>query len=159
MRQALAIIKDRVNELTREPDWKENMVNEWNEAQEQEAAARKARRAEGAQADDGKSQVSYQSHVSKKSNASYMSRVSEAKRREAAEKPEWNGSVTSESKRLSVEDKIATKIASEVLRDNAKLRGVHSKESIKHLLEREAKRQMAMAAKGGEYTGPVVAVH
>lgn len=59
VRQAIAIIKDRVNELTREPDWKENMVNEWNEANEQEAAAKKARRAEGAQVEDGKSQVSY----------------------------------------------------------------------------------------------------
>lgn len=88
-----------------------------------------------------------------------MSRVSEAKKREAAEKPEWNASTTSEKNRPSAEDRIANKIASEVLRDNAKLRGVHSANSIKVLLEKEAKRQMALAAKGGEYTGPVVAVH
>jgi hypothetical protein len=37
---------------------------------------------------------------------------------------------------------MASKIASEVLKDNAKLRGVHSKESIKAILEKEAKRQM-----------------
>ena len=30
--------------------------------------------------------------------------------------------------------------------------------SIKVLLEKEAKRQMAIAANGGEYTGPVIAV-
>ena len=87
-----------------------------------------------------------------------MSRVSEAKRKEAESKPEWNQSTTSE-KRPSAEDRIATKIASEVLRDNAKLRGVHSNNSIKMILEKEAKRQMALAAKGGEYSGPVVAVH
>lgn len=45
-----------------------------------------------------------------------------------------------------------------MLRDNAKLRGVHSNNSIKMLLEKEAKRQMAIATKGGEYTGPVIAV-
>jgi hypothetical protein len=40
--------------------------------------------------------LSAESHASKASKTSYISRVSEAKRREAAEKPEWNGSVTSE---------------------------------------------------------------
>jgi len=84
--------------------------------------------------------------------------VSEAKRREAEEKPEWNKSVTSERNRPSAEDRIANKIASEVLRDNAKLRGIHSNNSIKVLLEKEAKRQMLLAAKGGEYAGPLIAV-
>ena len=87
-----------------------------------------------------------------------MSRVSDAKRREAEDKPEWNQSTTSERNRPSAEDRIANKIASEVLRDNAKLAGIHSKNSIKVLLEKEAKRQMAIAAKGGEYQGPVIAV-
>ena len=53
---------------------------------------------------------------------------------------------------------MATKIAAEVLRDNAKLRGIHSNNSIKVILEKEAKKQMAIAAAGGEYTGPVIAV-
>ena len=30
VRQALAIIKDRVNELTQEPNWKEQITEEWN---------------------------------------------------------------------------------------------------------------------------------
>lgn len=53
---------------------------------------------------------------------------------------------------------MANKIAAEVLRDNAKLRGIHSNTSIKMLLEKEAKRQMLLAAKGGDYTGPVISV-
>lgn len=69
-----------------------------------------------------------------------MSRVSEAKRREAAEKPEWNSTTSQAGGKPSAEDRIATKIASEVLRDNAKLRGIHSNNSIKVLLEKEAKR-------------------
>lgn len=32
VRQALAIIKDRVNEVTKEQDWKEKMADEWNQA-------------------------------------------------------------------------------------------------------------------------------
>ena len=118
-----------------------------------------AKQAQRAAAGDTRSEVTYQSHASRASKASYMSRVSEAKRKEAAERPEWNGSVTSSKQRQSAEDRVAQKIASEVLRDNAKLRAIHSNNSIKVLLEKEAKRQMAIAANGGEYTGPVVAVH
>jgi len=38
VRQALAIIKDRVNEITKETDWKEKMAEEWNQANEAEEA-------------------------------------------------------------------------------------------------------------------------
>mmetsp|Transcript_22354 Transcript_22354/g.27474 ORF Transcript_22354/g.27474 Transcript_22354/m.27474 type:complete len:144 (-) Transcript_22354:267-698(-) len=138
VRQALAIIKDRVNELTAEPDWKEQITEEWNQANEAEAQARREKRT-SAQDNDSRSQVTYQSHASKKSNASYISRVSEAKRREAAEKPDWQSTASGKNK-PTAEDRIATKIAAEVLRDNAKLRGIHSNNSIKVLLEKEAKR-------------------
>lgn len=98
-----------------------------------------------------------ESQASKASKASFQSRMTEARKKEAAEKPEWNASTTSERNRPSAEDRMASKIAQEVLRDNAKLRQIHSGNSIKVLLEKEAKRQMAIAAKGGEYTGPVIA--
>ena len=59
VRQALAIIKDRVNEMTRQPDWKEQITQEFNEANAEEAAARRAKRAsQGADA-DSRSQVTY----------------------------------------------------------------------------------------------------
>lgn len=48
---------------------------------------------------------------------------------------------------------MAAKIASEVLKDNAKLRGVHSKESIKRILEKEALRQMKLQ---NEYPEPII---
>ena len=53
VRQALAIIKDRVNEITANPDWKEQITNDWNQA---EAATRKERRRAD---DDTRSQVTY----------------------------------------------------------------------------------------------------
>jgi len=32
VRQALAIIKDRVNEIKQDVDWKQKITDEWNEA-------------------------------------------------------------------------------------------------------------------------------
>ena len=95
------------------------------------------------------------SQVSGASKASFSSRVKEAKKREMEERPEWNQSTTSERKKPSAEDRMAAQIASEVLKDNAKLRAVHSKDSIKAILEKEAKRQMKIAD-GGSYPHPVV---
>ena len=86
------------------------------------------------------------------SKASFQSRVREAKEKEAEEKPDWDKSTVNggDKKKHSVEDRMASKIAAEVLKDNHKLRGVHSKESIKAILEKEALRQMKMA-NGGSY--------
>jgi len=52
---------------------------------------------------------------------------------ERASKPDWNASTTSTKRRegLTTEDKIASRIANEVLKENTKLRGVHSANSIK----------------------------
>lgn len=71
VRQALALIKDRVKEITQEVDWKQKMADEWNQtvADDKQKEVREV-----------KSQVSQKSNMSK---ASYASRVSEAKRREA----------------------------------------------------------------------------
>ena len=68
-------------------------------------------------------------------------------------RPEWDGSVKSEVKKTT-EDRIAARLAKEVLSDNLKLRGVHSAHSIKKLLEKEAKKQLMM----GEYKGPIVSI-
>ena len=38
VRQALAIIKDRVNEIANQVGWKDKLVQEWNAAQEEEDA-------------------------------------------------------------------------------------------------------------------------
>lgn len=57
VRQALAIIKDRVTELTQAPNWKEQITEEWNQANEEEAAVRREKRANAAA--DTRSQVTY----------------------------------------------------------------------------------------------------
>ena len=75
---------------------------------------------------------------------SYKSRLAEEKAKAFETKSQWNESVTSSKRGNSTEDKLAQKIAQEVLRDNAKLRGIHSGASIKHILEKEAKRQLQL---------------
>ena len=55
-----------------------------------------------------------------------------------------------------MEDRVAARIANEVLRDNNKLRGVHSNQSIKKILEKEAKRQLLIETNGGIYNPPVM---
>lgn len=36
IRQAFEIIKDRVNEIKQDQDWRENIVKEWNQADNQQ---------------------------------------------------------------------------------------------------------------------------
>ena len=56
---------------------------------------------------------------------------------------EWDATtVNSEIKKLTTEERMARKIAKEVLRDNKKLGGVHSDASLQKILEREAKKQL-----------------
>ena len=38
VRQALAIIKDRVDEIKKDEEWKKNIADEWNKANEEQPA-------------------------------------------------------------------------------------------------------------------------
>ena len=89
------------------------------------------------------------SQVSKKSMRSALESV-----REEGSKAEWDASVKGESQRGTLEDRLASKLADQVLSQNTNLKGVHSKQSIKRILEKEAKRQLV---EGDVYKGPVVA--
>ena len=56
---------------------------------------------------------------------------------------EWDtATVNSEIRKMSTEERMARKIAKEVLRENKQLGNVHSDASIQKLLEREAKKQL-----------------
>jgi hypothetical protein len=71
---------------------------------------------------------------------SLRSRVESEKKKSAQQVPEWDKTTTTSKAKHSVEDKMASQIANELLRDNQKIRGIHSNVSIKKMLEREAKR-------------------
>ena len=102
-----------------------------------------------------RSVYSYKSGISNASRKSYMERVEAEKKREQETKSQWNDSMASSQRELTTEDRIAQKIANEVLKDNQKLRGIHSTTSIKKLLEREAKKQLLLEHDDG-YRGPIV---
>lgn len=123
------------------------MAKEWNDA-----AVEPAKRVE----DDTRSAITYNSSKTAASKKSLRSQVLEAIAEEGTSKAEWDRSTRAGDVKGSTEDRIAQRLATEVLRDNAKLRGVHSANSIKKLLEKEAKKQLL--ADNGGYKGPVVSV-
>ena len=103
--------------------------------------------------------ISLETAASRKSNASkasFRSRVAQEKAKAEETRSQWDGSVTSSKKYLSAEDKVAARIAKEVLRDNAKLRGVHSGASMQKILEKEAKKQLLLEHQEHERHEPVI---
>jgi len=151
VRQALAIIKDRVHEIKKDSDWKNKMADEWNKAAVGDDTVNGGNAANDKA--DTRSAVSYHSSKTAASKKSLRSQVLEAINEEGQTKAEWDASTKGDKE--TTEDRIARKLAKEVLRDNAKLRGVHSSSSIKKLLEKEAKK--ALLSNEG-YKGPVVSV-
>jgi len=151
VRQALAVIKERVAEMKKDQDWKEKIADEWNQANKQEGPV-----------DEQQSVASYckdlHSLETGRSGASKYSvnTLVREERRRAKEQKDWDASVTSEMRKTTVEDKVAARIAMEVLKDNKKLGGIHSAQSIQKLLQKEAKK--LLDADGGVYNPPIIAV-
>ena len=62
VRQALAIIKDRVQEIKKDEDWKQNIVKQWNEAADDQPAGEPGYQPRKEKDDDQKSTISYSKH-------------------------------------------------------------------------------------------------
>jgi len=90
------------------------------------------------------------------SRMSLRSQVEKKVKEEEKEKPNWDPSVKSEANKQAFEDRVASQLATEILKDNQKLKGIHSNQSVRKVLEREAKK--LIQAGGGEYKGPVVSI-
>jgi hypothetical protein len=72
---------------------------------------------------------------------SMKSRVAAEKSKDKSQKADWdNTTTTSKREEKTAEEKAASYIANEMLKDNQKLRGIHSNVSFKKIIEREAKR-------------------
>lgn len=154
VRQAFEVIRERVTEIRQDQDWKAKLADEWNKTLEEEGEGAK----ENKPAADTKSQrsvYSYKSNASAASRASMKSRVAAEKKAAAAKKEEWDRSTVASKQKGTVEDRVASQIAADILKDNSKLNGVHSKQSMKKILEREAKKQL-LAETGGEYKPPTM---
>ena len=143
VRQALALIKERVDEIKKDNEWRQKATEEWNQN-------------EGVN-DDAKSATSYKTGMSGKSKISKKSEIMNELKREEDKKDDWDSSTQAERKKQSIEEKLASKLADQILELNPNLKGIHSKTSMKRMLEKEAARQL-IANDGGNYQGPKVAV-
>lgn len=94
VRQALAIIKERVQEIKQDEEWKENIANEWNQIAEEDDQINNAG---GRRPDDAMSMGSRASDRSGVSRRSLKS-VAESVRSKAVDNNEdWDQSVRSKS--------------------------------------------------------------
>lgn len=98
VRQALAIIKDRVNEIKKDSNWKNKIAEEWNEAAEDPSTYVKRGGAENEQDPlETRSAVTYHSSKTGASKQSLRSKVLESIKEENPDgKKEWDRSTKGE---------------------------------------------------------------
>ena len=96
---------------------------------------------------------------SQMSQKSLREEVMDKIREEQKDKPvEWDSSTQAGNERIKdPEQMLASRLANEILEQNPQFKNVHSKMSMKGLLEKEAKKQLL--EQGGAYQGPKVATH
>lgn len=145
VRQALAVIKERVQELKKDENWKEKFVAKWNQEQVEAAEESKVQEneEEKAEAKEEKAEVKSVKSKSVRSQAKSVKSVADTiKEIEKKERAEWDRSVKP-VEGISVEEKAARQIAEQVLESAPYLKGVHSKASMQQILLREARTQLA----------------
>lgn len=152
VRQAIALIKERVHEIKKDDEWRTKIAEEWNQAEANPNEAVRQRN----QDDDTRSAVSIRTSVTGRSNMSKKSELRDQIKREEREKEDWDRSTQPDRQKKTVEEKLASKLADQILESNPNLKGVHSKVSMKRMLEKEAARQL-IGNDGGGYEGPQVA--
>lgn len=118
VRQALALIKDRVAELKGE-----DLVEKRKELEAEREARREEIRSEI------RSQAGDQPQRRKPDD-------------DTLTQPDWNQSTKSEAQEETEVEKIAGQLADKVLYENPQIKGVHSKQSLKQILAKEAQRQL-----------------
>lgn len=148
VRQALALVKERVDEIKKDEQWRNKIAEEWNSAEQANPNEGKRQRDE-----DEKSVISIRTSITGRSKMSKKSEIMEQIKREEREKEDWDTSTQGDRKKPTAEEKLASKLADQILEANPNLRGIHSKVSMKKMLENEAARQLNS---GGVYQGPKV---
>ena len=150
VRQAISVLKERVQELKKDDKWKENFAEKWNEnaiaAPKEEDAKPEENGGAKVEADEKVETRSMKSgpksiRSQAKSIKSLADTVKEMNDKQKEGKADWDKSVKGAEK-LTVEDKAAIQIADQVLQNAPHLKGIHSKTSIRKILEREAKAQL-----------------
>jgi NADH dehydrogenase/NADH:ubiquinone oxidoreductase subunit G len=152
VRQALALIKERVEEIKKDEEWRTKIAQEWNEA---EANPNEGSNRKRKQDDDAKSVASIRTSVTGRSKMSKRSELMDEIKREERHKEDWDTSTQGDRRKPTLEEKLASKLADQILENNPNLKGIHSKVSMRKMLEKEAARQL-LENDGGGYQGPKV---
>jgi len=153
VRQALALIKERVDEIKKDDEWRKKIAEEWNSAEQANPNEGDIKRNKELN-DDARSAVSIRTSITGRSKMSKKSEIMEEIKREEKQKEDWDTSTQADRKKLTAEEKLASRLADQILEANPNLKAVHSKVSMKKILENEAAKQLA--ATGGAYQGPKV---
>lgn len=93
VRQALAILKERVQEMKKDDEWKQKIADEWNRVAEEEE--RELQKGGGATRPKQDDEISYRSSASKVSKASVRSKL-ESIREEGRQ--DWDQSTRADKK-------------------------------------------------------------
>jgi len=143
VKNMVTALKKRIDDLKQEGNWKKKIVDQWNEEDKDKRQALKLQKTniDMDNASDARSQASEaKSHASERTHQSIISLKEQvAKRNE--NKQEWDKSTVGDAKpQVSLEDRIAKHVADEILRGNTQIRQVHSNNSIRKILEKEARK-------------------
>lgn len=147
VKHMISALKNRINDLKgkEEDEWKNKIVDAWNDDDNKKAMKpakvdlnyddrSDARSDARSMASEGKSVASERTQKT----------ITELKAKmEAKEKKDWdNMSTTTKKNPITVEERIAKHVADEILRNNTEFRHFHSNNSVRKILEREAKKHL-----------------
>lgn len=143
VRSMIAALKHRINDLKgEETDWKKKIVDAWNNDEEDLRTSLKPHKVDigdDARSDGGRSAASESKSVASERS---VKSIQDLKAKQT-EKKDWEKlSSTQTKKQATLEERIAKHVADEILRNNTQIRHVHSNNSIRKLLEREAKKHL-----------------
>jgi len=143
----VSALKKRIDELRQEENWKNKIVDQWNAEDQVKKQERKALKLQKAEMDmdsrsDARSVASESKSVVSERTHKSINTLKEQEKKEKEGQGDWDKSTNGEKKPATLEERIAKHVADEILRNNTQIRQVHSNNSIRKMLEREAKKQM-----------------
>ncbi|OMJ67499.1 hypothetical protein SteCoe_35323 [Stentor coeruleus] len=137
VRQALEIVKERIEEIKRDKEWKEKIAQKYNMENNELKETNCEVHSKG-------SKGSIESFVSKA--RSQIDKGHEGNKKAEAE---WDKSTRGDKISATDEERVAKLVADQVLANYPNLKTIHSNASVRRILEREAKNQL---------DGPVITV-
>ncbi|OMJ72730.1 hypothetical protein SteCoe_28763 [Stentor coeruleus] len=130
IRQALEIVKERVEEIKKDKEWKQNIASKYNIPDDKDNDYNNEIQSKN-------SKVSMNSFVSKA--RSQIEKYLEGNKKNEAE---WDRSTRNDKVSITDEEKIAKLVADQVLANYPNLKSIHSNASVRKMLEKEAKNQL-----------------